>query len=192
MQVELEAKFLGIDKPTMRTALKACGFGCTQPEFTMRRKTMHFPESINMGNRWGRVREEGDKVTMSIKWVRDAEALDGTLESETTVPTMAAGVAFLESCGLTVTSFQENLRETWHNADKTVMITLDTWPALKTFVEIEATTQESLVKTAQALGLDMNDALFGSVDYIYEKELGIDRNHFITLKEVTFDHPPKA
>ena len=191
MHVELEAKFLNIKKEYLRKTLKAQGFLLTEPEFLMTRKTMHFPESAKMGNRWGRVRQEAENVTMTIKWVKDPNALDGTFEAEVIVPSLEAGEAFLTACGLTPTATQENYREIWHNTAKTTMVTLDTWPGLHPFVEIEADTEKDLLEAASCLGFDMKNAHFGSVDYIYAHELGFPREAFIALKEVTFDLPPK-
>ena len=41
------------------------------------------------------------------------------------------------------------------------------------------------------LGFDFEKAVFGSIDLVYEKELGIPTETIIKLPEITFENPPK-
>jgi len=70
-------------------------------------------------------------------------------------------------------------------------VTIDTWPGLNPFVEVEAETEELVRKVSGELGFDFTKAGFGSIDIVYEKELGIPANIIIKLPEITFANPPK-
>lgn len=41
------------------------------------------------------------------------------------------------------------------------------------------------------LNFDFEEAIFGSVDIAYEKELGIPAETIVRLPEITFANPPK-
>jgi hypothetical protein len=71
-------------------------------------------------------------------------------------------------------------------------VTIDTWPGLKPFVEIEGPDETIVKKVASELGFDFEKAVFGSIDLVYEKELGIPSATISRLPEITFDAPPRA
>lgn len=73
-----------------------------------------------------------------------------------------------------------------------VEITIDTWPGLEPFVEIEGPSEEAVRKVSSELGLDYAQALFGAVDVVYEKKLGIPPEVInMNTPEITFENPPK-
>ncbi len=73
-----------------------------------------------------------------------------------------------------------------------VEITIDTWPGLEPFVEIEGPSEKAVCKVSSELGLDYAQALFGAVDVVYEKKLGIPPNVInMQTPEITFENPPK-
>jgi adenylate cyclase, class 2 len=189
MQKEIEASFLSIDKEMLRVKLKAAGFNLRTPEYLMRRKTFDFSPAAPGENKWGRVRQEADKVTMTVKQVRGA-GINDTYELELIVDDFAKACAFFEACGIPAKSFQENRREVWARA--AVSVCLDTWPGLETYAEIEGPNEEAVRQTARELGFDFNEAVFGSADVIYEKTLGIPAEQVVLLPEITFANPPKA
>lgn len=187
MKNEFEAKFLEIDKDAVREGLKKAGFGLKIPEYLMRRKTFDLP-SPDGHKKWGRVRQESDKVTMTIKEIRGTGIAD-TYEVEVIVNDFDSASAFLEACNIKAKAFQENTRELWVRGD--VEATIDTWPALKPFIEIEGPTEEMVRDVSKELNFDFEQAVFGSIDLVYEKELGISSATIIKLPEITFDNPPK-
>ena len=68
-------------------------------------------------------------------------------------------------------SYQENKRELWKLDD--VEITIDEWPFLEPYVEIEGIYEEAVKNMAQQLGFNYAEALFGTVTTIYSKKYGI-------------------
>jgi len=188
MKNEIEATFLKIDKDLVRTKLKNIGFELKTPEYTMRRKTFDFSRIAPGQNKWGRVRQESDKVTMTVKEIRGS-GINDTYEVELIVNDFDTASSFFEACGAPAKSFQENLRELWIRDG--VDITIDTWPGLNPFIEIEGENEPIVREVSNELGFDFKEALFGSIDLVYEKELGIPAKTIIVLPEITFSKPPK-
>lgn len=188
MQKEIEATYLNVDKAVMRTALEKNGFKIKYPEYLMRRKTFDF-STVSPGlNKWGRVRQEADKVTMTIKEIKGSSIGD-TYELEMIVDDFDKAAQMFESCNVPAKAFQENYREVWVRDD--VQVTVDTWPGLKPFVEVEARDEQTVKKVSEELGFSFENAVFGSIDIVYEKELGIPAREIVCLPEITFNNPPK-
>lgn len=83
MQTEIEAKWLNIDIDLMRNKLEKNGAQLVHPERQMRRCTFDFPDKkLHQVNGWVRVRDEGDKVTLSYKQLND-RSLHGNMEKTT-------------------------------------------------------------------------------------------------------------
>src|SRR3989339_85835 len=187
MNNEIEATFLSVNKSSIRTILKEADFELKTPEYMMRRKTFDFPSTLGQ-KKWGRVRQESDKVTMTVKEIRGT-SINDTYETELIVNDFDTACSFFEMCEIYTKAFQENMREVWIRDD--VEITIDTWPGLNPFVEIESEHENIVQKVSNELGFDFTKAVFGSIDMIYEKELGISAEMIINLPEITFANPPK-
>lgn len=170
----------------MRNKLKEVGFELKISEYMMRRKTFDLP-MISGHKKWGRVRQESDKVTMTIKETHGS-SINDTYEIELVVNDFDIATSFFEACGIPVKAFQENMREVWIR--DTAKVTIDTWPGLNSFLEIEDTDENVIQKISSELGFDFREAVFGSIDLAYEKELGIPADTIIRLPEITFANPP--
>ena len=188
MKKEIEATYLSVDKDASRKKLKAAGFMLLTPEYTMRRKTFDFTRIAPDRNIWGRVRQESEKVTMTVKEVRGT-SINDTYEVELVVNDFESASAFFEACNIPAKAFQENKRVVWRR--NSVEVSIDTWPGLNPFVEIEAETEQVVRIVSEELGFDFEKAVFGSIDLVYEKELGIPAATIIKLPEITFANPPK-
>jgi adenylate cyclase class 2 len=188
MKKEIEATYLSVSKEGTRKKLKANGFVLQTPEYMMRRKTFDFSHVAPGRNKWGRVRQESDKVTMTVKEVRGS-GINDIYEVELIVNDFDTASAFFEACDIPAKAFQENMREVWNRDD--VEVTIDTWPGLNPFIEIEAETEKAIQKVSEELGFNFDKAVFGSIDLVYEKELGIPAATIIKLPEITFANPPK-
>ena len=186
MKHEIEATFLSVNKNSVRAKLKKAGFELKIPEYMMQRKTFGF-SIISGRKKWGRVRQEFDKVTMTIKEIRGS-GINDTYEIELVVNDFNTAVSFFEACGIPAKAFQENRREVWIR-DK-IEATIDTWPGLNPFVEIEGIDEKIVRKISNDLGFDFEKATFGSIDLVYEKELKIPAKTIIDLPEITFSNPP--
>jgi adenylate cyclase, class 2 len=188
MKNEIEATFLSVNKDSVRAKLKETGFELKTPEYLMRRKAFDFSHITPGRNKWGRVRQESDKVTMAVKEVRGS-GINDTYEVELIVNDFDTACSFFEACNIHTKAFQESMREVW--ARNGVEITIDTWPGLSPFVEIEGANDKIVQEISNELDFDFEKAVFGSVDLVYEKELGIPAEIINRLPEITFANPPK-
>ncbi len=188
MKKEIEATFLSINKDITRVKLKRAGFELKTPEYLMRRKTFDFSRVAPGRNKWGRVRQESDKVTMTVKEIRGS-GINDTYEVELVVNDFEIAAAFFEACNIPAKAFQENMREVWLRNG--VEVTIDTWPGLSPFVEVEGVNEKMVREVSNELGFDFEKAVFRSIDLVYEKELGIPAETIIQLPEITFANPPK-
>lgn len=183
MGLEIEAKFLKVDMADCRARLAAEGFMLTGPWRLMRRYTFLLSEhGENLdGGKWGRVRDEGDRITMTYKHAFDRSRIDGTEEVEFEVSDFDAAVTFMGKLGFENRLYQENYRETWRKGE--VEVTLNEWPALAPLAEVEAPDAESVKRVSAALGFDFAKAVFGGVGSIYKDCNGWDMDF---VHELTF------
>ena len=184
MNNEIEAQFLDINKDELRVKLKEVGATLVKPETMMRRTVFYTDE-----HSFARVRDEGDKIVMTYKYFNDDHSILGIKEVNVKVDDYDNAILFLKGCGLEAKAVQETKREVWilGNAE----LSIDTWPWLPTFVEIEAPTEAEVWETAEKLGLDRNNSKFGSVDTTYQHYFGIDPE-VINMKtpEISFSMDP--
>lgn len=190
MQTEIEAKFLHIDHDEMRARLKAVGATCEQPNRLMKRKTYDYPDGRlrTAQNGWVRVRDEGNKVTMSYKQLND-RSFQGTKEVTTTIDGFTAGEDFLVALGLRPTSYQETKRESW--TLNGCEIELDEWPWADTYLEIEGPSEAVVRDVASTLGLDWNAVLHGSVEVVYTDEYDVTEAEVNSWGEIVFTAVPE-
>lgn len=134
MKTEYEATFLNIDKADFVNKLKENGAELVRPEYLQKRITLELPKEKQDKNTWLRVRDEGGKITMTLKSV-DGKTITGQKEILVKVGSFEDSVALLEVIGCERKSYQESRRELWKFNE--VEIAIDTWPFLDTYVEIE-------------------------------------------------------
>lgn len=188
MQTEIEAKFLNVDADDLQEKLKKIGASMEYGETLMRRKTYDDKNGdLRKIGGWVRVRDEGDKVTLSYKQLND-RTVHGTKEVTVIVDDFDTTNILLESIGFIQKSYQETKREKWVLG--TAEITIDTWPWIPTFVEIEASDESSLKGIAAQLGFDWNNALHGSVETAYQAVYDVTDDEIDGWKHVTFTPVP--
>jgi adenylate cyclase class 2 len=84
MNPEIEAKFLRVSHEEIRHKLTAAGFICTAPMRLMRRAIIDYADrrlQTGTPNSYIRVRDEGDKVTLTYKQF-DSLSVGGAREVE--------------------------------------------------------------------------------------------------------------
>jgi len=162
MELELEGKFLNIDIEAIREKLADAGATLVTPMRLMRRAIIKTDEMIAR-KAFARVRDEGDKVTMTFKQISDNKA--DYNESEIVVSDFDSAIEILTRCGIPQKSYQESKREEW-TLDG-VQICIDEWPWANPYIEIEGDNEETLVNVAKKLGYNWADAKRGSVWSVY-------------------------
>jgi adenylate cyclase, class 2 len=185
--IEYEVKFFPIDIDATREKLANAGATIKTEERMMRRCVFSSDKNPSMICTYVRVRDEGNKTTMSAK----QHAPDGKIESqkeyEIIVDSFETASDILLSAGLQQTGYQENKRETWQMPDGTV-VELETWPMLPNYLEIEGASSEAVKNTADILGFDWSEHIVKSNDYLYSMHHNIERSVvFERFSRLTFD-----
>lgn len=191
MQTEIEAAVLAADHDELRSKLEQAGATLVQPRRLMRRANYDFLDGrLQKIGGWVRVRNEGDKITMTYKQL-NARTVEGMKEANLVINDMDQADAFLRALGLEQKSYQETRRESWRlgNAE----VELDEWPWIAPFIEIEAPSEESLKDAFGQLHLNWQQAVFGSVEAAYQAEYDVSEELIDALPRITFDMPvPEA
>ena len=189
MQTEIEAKFPDIDREAILKALATNEAKQEHAEILMKRRVFDFEDSrLEKIGGWVRVRDEGDKITMSYKQLND-RSLHGTQEINIIVNDFEQASTLLTAIGLQAKAYQETKREKWLLGD--VEVTIDTWPWVPTFVELEGPTEEEVKAAAQKLGLDWNQAMHGSVETIYQMHYDFTEAEIDHWDSITFIPEPE-
>lgn len=167
--IEYEATFPDVDKDEIRGWLKAAGAKLVKPEFMQRRHVFKFPKGHEIPGGWLRVRDEADKITLSLKIV-NGDKIEDQKEICLKVDDYRNAVELLKTMGCEAKAFQESKRERWEldGCD----ITLDEWPFLEPYVEVEGPDEAAVKAASGKLGFDYAKAVFGSVDLLYSAKYG--------------------
>lgn len=186
-KIEFEATFLDIDKDDIRGRLKKIGAELVKDETFMKRYTFDLPEGHRKQGAWVRVRDEGDKITMTYKRIADAgkDKIDNQKEIELDINDFEAGVVFLETIGCYKQAYQETKREIWKYLGCEIMI--DEWPHLEPLVEVEGDSERSVKQVSEMLGFDWGEAKFVSADYFYADKYGVERLVVCNIPRLCFD-----
>ncbi len=188
MSIEIEAKWTDINPTDLRKRLAAANATLIQPEVLMRRRVYDEPTPFAVyGHGWIRVRDEGDKVTLTYKKMRD-RSVNGTMDITVDVSDFDKTCAIFDEMTLQGKAYQETKRETWKLGD--AEITIDTWPWIPTFVEIEAPSEEILWDVAKKLDLDSSAATHGSVETVYVQHYDVTEEEVDQWPKITFTPVP--
>lgn len=184
MQIEIEAKFLDIDKDKIRKLLNDNGAILVHKECLMRRKNFDYPDGrLEKIGGWIRVRDEGDRVTLAYKQLVD-RTIEGTREISLIVEDFDKISNLLLAIGLDNKSYQETKRERWELDG--VEVTIDTWPWIPTFVELEGDSKEKLKSVAEILLLDWSKSMHGSVETAYQACYSVSEEEIDGWESITF------
>lgn len=185
---EIEGKFLDIDPKAIAKKLESLG-AVREFERTFRRYVFDFPDRrLDNQSSWLRVRDEGDKVTMTYKQrlgVKDGKSDDGMHEIEVVVSDFEHTAKLLQAIGMEVKFYEENKRTLYRLGD--VEFAIDEWPLLPPYLEIETDDWDKIKQAAEKLDLKPDDMVIYSTMQIY-KTHGIDEKEY---KFLTFDRQEK-
>ncbi len=189
METEIEIKFLEVDVEKIRDKLKSAGASLVYVERLMKRGVFDYSDRrLEKIGGWVRVRDEGEKITLSYKQLND-RTLHGTKEITVEVDDFEKICVLLISIGLVQTSYQETKREKWILDGNE--ITIDTWPWVPTFVEIESSDERSLRKICDKLGFKWSEGMHGSVETVYQKYFDVTEQEVDRVEEIKFIKLPR-
>lgn len=186
MEQEIEAKFLNVDFEALRTVLKEGGATLQQPMRDMRRALIE-TEAMAKRDSFIRIRDEGHRTTVTYKQF-DKKAVDGAREIEIVVSDFDSMIEIFRQADRHPMTYQESRREAWELEG--CEVALDEWPWIAPYIEIEGPSEAAVKVVAAKLGFEWEDAVFGSVDVIYEREYPHKTNRgVIDIEEVRFGDP---
>ena len=172
IEQEIEVKFFPIDIHDIQKKLESAGAKLKNPMRLMRRKVYGGEANQNMDCNYGRVRDEGDVITMSAKYSAKNNSITSQKEAQIVVNDFESATQVLESFGLVATDYQENYRETWQLSDGT-LVELEKWPDLPAYLEIEGPSVKALQAVATQLDLDWDKHLTVPTDGLYASQHGL-------------------
>lgn len=170
MQTEFEATFWPIDKDTIRKRLIAAGAIQIYPERLMRRRAFNLPPGLHSSQRWARVRDEGDRITASVKYIT-GDKIEDQKEAQILVNDFDQTAELFTLLGCQEKAFQETKRELWKLTEVEIMI--DEWPFLEPLIEVEGTSEAQVRDISERIGMDWSQARFCAVSAIYIEKYGI-------------------
>lgn len=183
MDIEYEATFLDVNKDEVRDRLKKASAKLVRPEYLQRRVPFHLPKEKRSKDAWLSVRDEGDKITLSLK-VIDGDKIENQKEICVKVSDFDETVKLLESIGCEKKSYQETKRELWILDG--VEITIDEWPFLEPFVEVEGKSEKEVKEVSEKIGFDYSKPLFCAVGELYQMKYGIHPDQINTTEKIVF------
>lgn len=170
MKIEYEATFVNINKEGVRSRLKEVGAKLIKEEFLQKRTVFNLPKNNEIKGGWLRVRDEGDKITMSLKVV-DGKEIENQKEVCLIVDDYQQAELLLTALGADKKAYQETKRELWILDE--VEVTIDTWPFLEPFVEVEGKDNDVVRAVSEKIGFKWDEAKFCAVDTLYSEKYGI-------------------
>lgn len=165
---EIELRAFDIDGEAFRETLRSLGaVSLGTKEFKRAVLDVH---PVNP-NKWIRVRTDGVETTWSVK-ERLSDEANGTFEAEQVVESFEKTLEILAAMGLEPRSVQESRRDAYTLDGAEVSI--DRWPQLQEFIEIEAHDEETIHRVAELLGVPAEALTAKSVEQHYLDTLAID------------------
>lgn len=184
---EIEVKFLNIDLVLMEDKIRTIG---AQKVFEKlyKRRTFDYPDlRLHKKGAWIRLRDEGEKITLTYKERIGVKTFDGKTndesmeEVEIIVSDFVKTAELLNRMGFVEKFYEENRRIRYQLGD--IEFDIDLWPQLNPYLEIEAPSWEKIDEGIRLLGLNPEDKKIFSTNQVYKLN-GIDE---LDYKEITFE-----
>lgn len=188
---EIEVKYLNIDIDLIEDKLKKIGAKKIFKKL-YRRRVFDYPDlRLNDQGAWIRVRDEGDKTTITFKkrigMKNDDKMRDDSMEEvELEVSDFDKMAIFFEKIGLKQKFYEENWRTRYVLGD--IEFDIDQWPMLPPYLEIEAKSWDEIEKAIMLLKLNPEDKKICSTMQLYE-DIGINE---LDYSEITFEKMVKV
>ena len=191
MDTEFEAKFYPVNKDEYRKKLKTIGAKLAIPERKMVRIVADIDKNPQLAKSgYIRIRDEGNVVRLSLKMTASWEGkISDQKEVDVEVSDFEKTKTILEASGVSFNRRQENLREEWEYGG--AQITIDSWPGLDIYSEIEADSEEKVKEIALLLRLDWDKKIIVPAADIYARVYGISIDEVLEkISFITFENNP--
>ena len=188
---EFEAKFYPVDKEEYRKKLLKLGAKLKNPERKMIRVIADYRANPSFPHMdYLRVRNEGDSVRLSYKTVAKEDGrVEDQKEIDVEVSDFEKTIKILELSGIKFNRRQETLREEW--TYKGAEITIDTWPGLSPYSEVETSSEEKVKEIAEELGFDWNKKIITAAAEVYSRVYSLPIEETLEkITNITFENNP--
>lgn len=180
MEKEIETRFLGIDKGALTKRLQELGaidLGESKLD-----EIIFYDQDKTWQNKFVRLRRKGGKIELTYK-ERSGQGVDTAEEIELEVSDMEKCTHLFQHIGLVVHRELEKYRHSFRLGE--VMLDIDTWPKIPTYVEVEGPSVEALQRVCLKLGLDWEKRFDGDAREVF-KHYGHDLNKIATVTFAKF------
>jgi adenylate cyclase class 2 len=186
MHKEIEVRFLEIDKELL--IKKLTELGAEDRGEDLLEEIIFYDKDLKWRdeNKFVRLRKDKKHTVLSYKHhqtdgkaVRNVHDVE---EIEFEVADFEKAEVFIEKLNLVAYRHQQKRRHCF--VFNEVIIDIDTWPRIPTYVELEGVSEEKIKIVAERIGLDWNNVVFESARAVIEKIYNIPVG---SMKWFTFD-----
>jgi adenylate cyclase class 2 len=167
MDIEHEVKLLDVDVQRARQFFAEANI---KKQKTLAFRRYVFDTIPTNKNAWIRLRTDGTKTTLTYKHSHK-DQIDGMQEVEVAVDSFDQTKKLLEAAGLRARNYQENSRDVYTYMQ--CEVTIDHWPLIPSYIEIEAANAELVSTCAKKLAFLSKTTTSESTERVYER-YGID------------------
>ncbi|MFA6897442.1 MAG: class IV adenylate cyclase [Patescibacteria group bacterium] len=179
--IEFEVTVPQIDIEDARRRLQKSGAVLQKNSHIQKHIVFNLPEERKIKGGWMRVREESDRVTMSLKIV-DGEKITDQQEYFFIAENTEDACKFLTLLGGIKKAEQEKRREIWMLGQ--CEVTIDEWPFLEPFLEVEGKNEEMVQEAVELLGFEYDKCRVCAVDVLYREKYGVS-------EDIVDNHTPR-
>jgi adenylate cyclase class 2 len=181
MHREIEVRFLEIHKPSLISKLTSLG-AIDLGEAILEEVIIYDPKLEWLKERrFVRLRKSGEKTKITYKEHRTL-SIDGAYEIELEIGDLEKAATLFEKIGLFPYRHQQKKRHSFKLGE--VIVDIDTWPKIPTYVELEGPGEKILKEIALNLGFNWQKAVFEDAKTIIEKRYNIPVG---TMRWFTFE-----
>jgi len=179
--IEFEVTVPQIDIEGARRRLQKSGAVLQKNSHIQKNIVFGLPEERKIKGGWMRVREESDRVTMSLKII-DGEKISDQQEYFFIAENTEDACKFLTLLGGIKKAEQEKRREIWMLGQ--CEVTIDEWPFLEPFLEVEGKNEEMVQEAVEFLGYEYDKCRVCAVDVLYREKYGVP-------EDIVDNHTPR-
>ncbi len=178
---EIEVKFLDVDKSALIEKLQSLKAKDLGEELITEQIFYDKEKKWIEEHKFIRIRTTKKGSFLTYKHTQDRTAL-GVLEIEFKIEEHQKVKDFLEQINFVMNRSQEKKRHKFTIED--VIIDIDTWPKIPTYVEIEGPNEAAIKKVSEQLGFDWTKGIFNTAAEVIEE---VYKLQVRTFKYFTFD-----
>ncbi|MDD3190144.1 MAG: CYTH domain-containing protein [Candidatus Pacebacteria bacterium] len=179
--IEFELKIPDVNIEDAKNRLQKIGAVLQKSSYVQKNIMLHLPSGREIAGGWLRVRDEGEKITMSLKII-DGKKITDQREFCFFAESMEEASEFLETMGAREKARSEKRRETWTLGKCEVVI--DEWPFLEPIIEVEGPDEKTVVEAVKSLGYDIEKCRVCAISKLYKEKYGVS-------EDIVNNHTPR-